>query len=211
MYRNIIKLKRKSNTKSHVWNSIWNVSIRMDWQNYLLKPSEEAVEFPQGFTERMECFINWFAWFPSRLLPTLASITFLCVCVCLWGILSKWSFRAACCISSTLTSSVHRRGNKHTLHTHTHASSSNQWSLNRLSRSLVVMTPKQVDFQLNHTQLWLFLFWFGICSARVRDGSLSSSTGGRWCSWGSLINSSSAFISSLMDLVSAYQGFDYLP
>lgn len=35
-------------------------------------------------------------------------------------------------------------------------------------------------------------------------------TGG-WCSWGSLINSSAAFISLLMDLVSAYQGFDYLP
>lgn len=35
-------------------------------------------------------------------------------------------------------------------------------------------------------------------------------TGG-WCSWGSLINSSASFISSLMDLVSAYQGFDYLP
>lgn len=65
-------------------------------------------------------------------------------------------------------------------------------------------------FHLNHTQPWLLLFWFGVCSVRVGDSSLSSSTGGRWCSWGSLINSSRAFISSLMDLVSAYQGFDYL-
>lgn len=66
-------------------------------------------------------------------------------------------------------------------------------------------------FNANHTQLWLFLFWFGVCSLRVRNGSLSSSTGGRWCSWGSLIKSSKAFISSLMDLVRAYQGLDYLP
>lgn len=73
------------------------------------------------------------------------------------------------------------------------------------------MTPKQVDLHLNRAQLWLFLFWCGICSARVGGSSLSSSTGGRWCSWGSLINSSRAFISSLMDLVRAHQGFDYLP
>lgn len=180
----------------------------MDWQNYLLKPSEEAVKSPQGFTGRIECFINWFAWFPSRLLPTLASITFFFyVCVCeAFSRNGLFERRAAYQIH------WHQVCTDVATNTHyTHASSSNQWSLNRLSRSLVVITPKQVDFQLNHTQLWLFLFWFGICSARVRDGSLSSSTGGRWSSWGSLINSSSAFISSLMDLVSAYQGFDYLP
>lgn len=154
----------------------------------------------------MKCFINWFTWFPSRLPATLASITFLC----LRGILLKWSSPAARCISNTLISSVHRHGNKHT-RTHQHASSSIQSSLNHLSHSLVVMTPKQATVHLNHTQLWLFLFWFGVCSVRVGDGCLSSSTGGRWCSCGSLINSSRAFISSLMDLVSAYQGFDYLP
>lgn len=57
----------------------------------------------------------------------------------------------------------------------------------------------------------MFLFWFGICSVRVRHGSLSARSGGRWCTWGSLINSSRPFISSLMDLVRAYQGLDYLP
>lgn len=32
--------------------------------------------------QRMKCFINWFARFPPRPLSTLASITFLFVCVC---------------------------------------------------------------------------------------------------------------------------------
>ena len=116
---------------------------------------------------------------------------------------------------SALAYQIHRDeacADTHThTHTHTHASSSNQWGLNHLSRRLVVMTPKQVDLHLNRAQLWLFLFWCRSCSARVGGSSLSSSTGGRWCSWGSLINSSRAFISSLMDLVRAHQGFDYLP
>lgn len=191
----------------------------MDWQlsseaeDIEMLPSEEAVKPLQGFTVGEKHLINWFTWFPSRLLRTLASITFfMCVCEAFSGS-GLFSRPAAFQIHWHQMRAVVATNTRTHTHTgmHTHASSSNQWSLNRLSHSLVVMTPKQVDFQLNHTQLWLFLFWFGICSVRVRDGSLSSSTRGRWCSWGSLINSSRAFISSLMDLVSAYQGFDYLP
>lgn len=138
---------------------------------------------------------NWFAQSPpSSLFSTLAWITFLC----LWGILQKWPFSAY---------QIHHKvpANKATC------------------TCLIVQSMELLSFvlffcPLNTTSgfspkshsLWLFLFWFGMCSVRVRDSSLSSSTGGRWCSWGSLINSSRAFISSLMDLVSAYQGFDYL-
>lgn len=131
---------------------------------------------------------------PSSLFSTLAWITFLC----LWGILQKWPFSAY---------QIHHKvpANKATC------------------TCLIVQSMELLSFvlffcPLNTTSgfspkshsLWLFLFWFGMCSVRVRDSSLRSSTGGRWCSWGSLINSARAFISSLMDLVSAYQVFDYL-
>lgn len=182
-----------------------------EWGNGCLL--KKLWSFHKASPKRMKCFINWFARFPSRPFSTLASITFLC----LWGILEKLSFLAMCCISSTSTWNVHRRGDKLSLsRSLAHARTNARLIIQSMELKLfvlfpVVVTQKQQDFHLDHSHLWLFLFWFGICSARVRDSSLSSSTGGRWCSWGSLINSSRAFISSLMDLVRAYQGFDYLP
>lgn len=56
-------------------------------------------------------------------------------------------------------------------------------------------------------QLWRIDLWIAL---QESESKLTSSTKGRWWSWGSLINSPRDFISCLMDLVSAYQCIDYL-
>lgn len=117
--------RKKTSVKLHVkcfhQNELTELSSEAEDREIL--PSEEAVKPLQGFTVGKKRLINWFTWFPSRLLLTLASITFFYVC--LWGILWKCSILAACCISNTLTSNARNRGNKHTYtntcrHAHIH-------------------------------------------------------------------------------------------
>ena len=185
--RKVFELKKGEKNTKIKYETDFNVFIRMYWQNYLVEKSclLKNLKFPQGFTKGMRCFINWFTWFLPLFLHSLASITFrVCVCVCVF-VSVRHSLKM---VSRLIIQSMELESS--------------------LPCFLVLVKPKHGFPPKQHTTGPVFVWLLGV---RVRDSSLSRSTRGRWCSWGSLINSSRAFITSLMGLVSAYQSFDYLP
>lgn len=154
-----------------------------DWRRRLLKPRKEnccllgTLKFPHIFMDLTKSFINWFAWSP-RSSSSRVSINYFFFSVGVCEAFSpnglRWR-RAAHQLALTWQPTPRA-----------HASSSDQWGL---SRSEIKGSGSSTK---SRPAVTVFVFSRDPARQEVKH-SLSARARGRWCSWGSLINSSRAF------------------